>query len=108
MVDFYLPKYHLRGKIVADAQGRYEYRTVVPGVEPAAVPVGRLDDLPRDRTLADRVDERIAVEPERPRRTWVERAKRYLGITMKTVRRPPDVRGFVVFPRRWAVEQGVS
>ena len=80
----------------------------MPGVEPAAVPVSRLDELPRDRTLADRVDERIAVEPERPRRTWVERAKRYLGITMKTVRRPPDVKGFVVFPRRWAVEQGVS
>ncbi|KUM84407.1 hypothetical protein AQI94_31490 [Streptomyces pseudovenezuelae] len=77
-------------------------------MKPAAVPVSRLDGLPRDRTLADRVDERIAVEPERPRRTRVERAKRYLDITMKTVRRPPDVRGFVVFPRRWAVEQGVS
>lgn len=45
VVDFDLPKYHLRGKIVADAEGRYEYRTVVPGVEPAAVPGSLLDDL---------------------------------------------------------------
>ncbi|KPI18521.1 intradiol ring-cleavage dioxygenase [Actinobacteria bacterium OK074] len=45
LVDFDLPKYHLRGKIVADAEGRYEYRTVVPGVEPAAVPGSMLDDL---------------------------------------------------------------
>lgn len=45
VVDFDLPKYHLRGKIVADAEGRYEYRTVVPGVESAAVPGSLLDDL---------------------------------------------------------------
>ncbi|MEU2779264.1 catechol 1,2-dioxygenase [Streptomyces sp. NPDC007162] len=45
VVDFDLPKYHLRGRIVADAEGRYEYRTVVPGVEPAAVPGSLLDDL---------------------------------------------------------------
>ncbi|WTJ25101.1 hypothetical protein OG850_00250 [Streptomyces pseudovenezuelae] len=48
VAGFDLPKYHLRGKIVADAEGRYEYRTFVPGVEPAAVPVGRLDDLPQE------------------------------------------------------------
>ncbi|MGW0704445.1 dioxygenase family protein [Streptomyces sp. NPDC002643] len=45
VVDFDLPKYNLRGKIVADAEGRYEYRTVVPGVEAAAVPGSPLDDL---------------------------------------------------------------
>ncbi|MCD7444706.1 catechol 1,2-dioxygenase [Streptomyces lincolnensis] len=45
LVDFDLPKFHLRGRIVADTEGRYEYRTVVPGVEPAAVPGSVLDDL---------------------------------------------------------------
>ncbi|WP_175647285.1 transposase [Streptomyces cyaneochromogenes] len=35
-------------------------------------------------------------------------AKEYLGITVKTVRRPPDAKGFVVLPRRWAVERGRS
>lgn len=33
-------------------------------------------------------------------------AKKYLDITIKTVRRPPDAKGFVVLPRRWAVERG--
>jgi transposase len=32
-------------------------------------------------------------------------AKKYLDITVKTVRRPPDTKGFVVLPRRWAVER---
>ncbi|WP_330350902.1 dioxygenase family protein [Streptomyces sp. NBC_00582] len=45
VVDFDLPKYHLRGNIVAYAEGRYEYRTVLPGVESAAVPGSLLDDL---------------------------------------------------------------
>lgn len=45
VVDFDLPKYHLRGNSVAYAEGRYEYRTVLPGVESAAVPGSLLDDL---------------------------------------------------------------
>lgn len=32
-------------------------------------------------------------------------AKQYLDITINTVRRPPDAKGFVVLPRRWAVER---
>ncbi|WP_406480419.1 IS5 family transposase [Streptomyces sp. NBC_01615] len=32
-------------------------------------------------------------------------AKTYLDITIKTVRRPPDAKGFVVLPRRWVVER---
>jgi transposase len=36
----------------------------------------------------------------------VDWAKKYLDITIKTVRRPPDTKGFVVLPRRWAVEHG--
>ena len=35
-------------------------------------------------------------------------AKKYLDITIKTVRRPPDAKGFVVLPRRWAVERSWS
>ncbi|MGW2519621.1 dioxygenase family protein [Streptomyces sp. NPDC001617] len=45
VVGFDLPKYHLRGKIVTDAEGRYEYRTVVPGEEASAVPGSLLDNL---------------------------------------------------------------
>ncbi|MER7927458.1 hypothetical protein ABTY96_30710 [Streptomyces sp. NPDC096057] len=45
VVYFDLPKYHLRGKIVTDAEGCYEYRTVVPGVEASAVPGSLLDDV---------------------------------------------------------------
>lgn len=32
-------------------------------------------------------------------------AKKYLDITIETVRRPQGAKGFVVFPRRWAVER---
>ena len=35
-------------------------------------------------------------------------AKKYLDITVKTVRRPPDTKGFIVLPRRWAVERSWS
>lgn len=35
-------------------------------------------------------------------------AKKYLDITVKTVRRPPDAKGFIVLPRRWAVERTSS
>ncbi|MEU7162430.1 transposase [Streptomyces chrestomyceticus] len=35
-------------------------------------------------------------------------AKRYLDITVKTVRRPPGIRGFVILPRRWTVERSWS
>ncbi|AZQ40043.1 hypothetical protein EJ357_47195 [Streptomyces cyaneochromogenes] len=35
-------------------------------------------------------------------------AKKYLDITLKTVRRPPEAKGFVVLPRRWTVERGWS
>ena len=35
-------------------------------------------------------------------------AKTYLDITIKTVRRPPDAKGFVVLPRRWVVERSWS
>jgi transposase len=34
--------------------------------------------------------------------TW---AKKYLDITIKTVRRPPDAKGFVILARRWVVER---
>ncbi|MFD3926618.1 IS5 family transposase [Streptomyces sp. NPDC058614] len=37
--------------------------------------------------------------------TW---AKTYLDITIKTVKRPPDAKGFVVLPRRWVVERSWS
>lgn len=37
--------------------------------------------------------------------TW---AKTYLDITIKTVRRPPEAKGFVVLPRRWVVERSRS
>lgn len=37
--------------------------------------------------------------------TW---AKTYLDSTIKTVRRPPDVKGFVVLPRRRVVERSWS
>ncbi|AZQ32156.1 hypothetical protein EJ357_00575 [Streptomyces cyaneochromogenes] len=37
--------------------------------------------------------------------TW---ATTYLDITIKTVRRPPDAKGFVVLPRRWVVERSWS
>ncbi|GAB2991652.1 hypothetical protein GCM10023080_066790 [Streptomyces pseudoechinosporeus] len=37
--------------------------------------------------------------------TW---AKTHLDITIKTVRRPPDAKGFVVLPRRWVVERSWS
>lgn len=38
----------------------------------------------------------------------VEWAKKYLDVTIKTVRRPPDAKGFVVLPRRWVVERSRS
>ncbi|MGW1615573.1 transposase, partial [Streptomyces sp. NPDC002285] len=38
----------------------------------------------------------------------VDWAKKYLDITIKTVRRPPDAKGFVVQPRRWVVERSWS
>jgi transposase len=34
--------------------------------------------------------------------TW---AKKYLNLTVKTVNRPKDAKGFVVLPRRWVVER---
>jgi len=37
--------------------------------------------------------------------TW---AKTYLNLTIKTVRRPPGVKGFVILPRRWVVERSLS
>lgn len=53
VVDFDLPKYHLRGKITTDAEGRYEYRTVVPGVEAAAAPGSLFERLLRSLGRAD-------------------------------------------------------
>lgn len=35
-------------------------------------------------------------------------AKKYLDITIKTVRRPPGAKGFIVLPRRWVVERSWS
>jgi len=35
-------------------------------------------------------------------------AKKYLNLTIKTVRRPPAVKGFVILPRRWVVERSLS
>jgi transposase len=40
--------------------------------------------------------------------TLAIRAKTYLDLTINTVRRPPDAKGFVVLPRRWAVERSLS
>jgi transposase len=38
----------------------------------------------------------------------VDWAKERLDIKIKTVRRPPDAKGFVVLPRRWVVERSLS
>lgn len=35
-------------------------------------------------------------------------ARDCFDITLKTVRRPPNTRGFVVLPRRWVVERSLS
>ncbi|MDQ1046291.1 transposase [Streptomyces sp. V4I2] len=35
-------------------------------------------------------------------------AKTYLDITIKTVKRPPGTKGFIVLPRRWVVERSWS
>jgi transposase len=35
-------------------------------------------------------------------------AKKYLDIIIKTVRRPPQAKGFIILPRRWAVERSWS
>jgi transposase len=35
-------------------------------------------------------------------------AKKYLDITIKTVKRPPGTDGFIVLPRRWVVERSWS
>ncbi|MGW3507136.1 dioxygenase family protein [Streptomyces sp. NPDC000994] len=45
IVNPHLSKYHLRGKIVTDAEGRYECRTVVPGLESLTVPGAVFDEL---------------------------------------------------------------
>ncbi|KUM68270.1 transposase [Streptomyces curacoi] len=34
--------------------------------------------------------------------TW---AKKHLGLTLKTVSRPKDTRGWILLPRRWVVER---
>jgi transposase len=38
----------------------------------------------------------------------VDWAKKYLNLTLKTVSRPKDAKGFVVLPRRWVVERSLS
>jgi catechol 1,2-dioxygenase len=45
IVDLELPPHILRGKIVTDEAGRYEYRTVVPGLERLADPGSMIDSL---------------------------------------------------------------
>lgn len=35
-------------------------------------------------------------------------AKKYLNLTVKTVSRPKDAKGFVVLPRRWVVERSIA
>lgn len=45
VVDYDLPKYHLRGKLLTDAEGRYEYRTVLPGLESATPPGSVLEEF---------------------------------------------------------------
>ncbi len=37
--------------------------------------------------------------------TW---ARTYLNLTIKTVKRPPGAKGFVILPRRWVVERSIS
>lgn len=55
-LDESLPEYNLRGKIRTDDEGRYEYRTVMPGVESLGIP----EDGPLGRLYRalQRVDER--------------------------------------------------
>ncbi|MEU0946271.1 hypothetical protein ABZ379_26425 [Streptomyces canus] len=66
VVDFDLPRYHLRGKIVTDAEGRYEYRTVVPGLESATPPGGHLETflhmLGRDTSRARHIHAYVSRE----------------------------------------------
>ncbi|CAM5259558.1 hypothetical protein GCM10010256_84680 [Streptomyces coeruleorubidus] len=38
----------------------------------------------------------------------IEWAKKYPDITVKVVRRPPKTKGFIILPRRWAVERSWS
>ncbi|MFK0110211.1 catechol 1,2-dioxygenase [Streptomyces sp. NPDC091217] len=35
-----IPEYNLRGRVVADSEGRYEFRTVAPGIEPLGLNEG--------------------------------------------------------------------
>ena len=37
--------------------------------------------------------------------TW---AKKYLNLTLKTVSRPKDAKGFVLLPRRWVIERSIA
>lgn len=56
-LDDSLPTYNLRGKIRTDAEGRYEYRTVMPGIEDLGIPEGG----PLDRLY--RALDRVEVRP---------------------------------------------
>ncbi|MGW6569725.1 transposase [Streptomyces sp. NPDC054975] len=38
----------------------------------------------------------------------VDWARSFLGITLRTVSRPKDAKGFVVLPRRWRVERTIG
>lgn len=40
--------------------------------------------------------------------TLVDWAKSFLHLTIKTVSRPKDAKGFVVLPRRWVVERSLA
>jgi catechol 1,2-dioxygenase len=53
--DWDLPEHLLRGKIRADEQGRYEYRTIVPGLERVTPPGSLISDL---LGILDRAEER--------------------------------------------------
>lgn len=56
-LDDSLPQYNLRGRIHTDNEGRYEYRTVMPGVESLGIPEGG----PLDRLF--RALDRVEVRP---------------------------------------------
>jgi catechol 1,2-dioxygenase len=53
-IDESQPPFNLRGKMVTDDEGRFEYRTVMPGIEPGGVAAdGPLDAFVKKLDLVD-------------------------------------------------------
>lgn len=59
---------------------------------------------------------RIAADPPRIRKAWVDAGYRTtaidhgarLGIDVHPVQRPPGVKGFTIIPRRWTIERSIG